>query len=106
MDRPPRTAILYGPLLASSFRDLHTFLFSQSRREHPHLEYIVRPIPPVNENNSERNHLSGYGVSLDLKKTDYLAVDDRQARQTRLCSSLKLQDPHVTSFCSIVGRIG
>lgn len=28
---------------------------------------------------SSRNYLSGYGVALDLKKMDYLALDDRNA---------------------------
>jgi hypothetical protein len=37
----------------------------------------MRHIPPSDRGLSERNILSGYGVSLDLKKMDYLALDDR-----------------------------
>ncbi|KAF8190189.1 hypothetical protein K438DRAFT_2018604 [Mycena galopus ATCC 62051] len=63
--RPPRTAILYAALAPSAqnanpnFRALHSYLFALARRE----------VPPVD----------GYGVSLDLKKMDYLALDDRHA---------------------------
>ncbi|KAJ7809887.1 hypothetical protein B0H14DRAFT_1493534 [Mycena olivaceomarginata] len=79
-DRPPRTAILYAASLSSSdsnFRALHAYLYALSDKPRPHVEYVLRPIPGgQNENN---NFLSGYGVSLDLKKMDYLAVDDRHA---------------------------
>ena len=37
----------------------------------------MRFSPPANRSH-EKTYLSGYGVALDLKKTDYLAVDDRQ----------------------------
>ncbi|KAJ7813688.1 glycosyltransferase family 24 protein [Mycena olivaceomarginata] len=79
-DRPPRTAILYAAALSSpdsNFRALHAYLYALSDKPRPHVEYVLRPVPGgQNENN---NFLSGYGVSLDLKKMDYLAVDDRHA---------------------------
>ncbi|KAH8825012.1 UDP-glucose:glycoprotein glucosyltransferase-domain-containing protein [Flagelloscypha sp. PMI_526] len=81
LERPPRTAILYGPLLSQKFRELHTYLYEAASKEVPYVEYIVRPTPPRHTEDSPRNYLSGYGVSLDLKKTDYLAVDDRNTRQ-------------------------
>jgi UDP-glucose:glycoprotein glucosyltransferase len=40
------------------------------------VQYIFRPIPPKGAAN-EKTYLSGYGVTLDLKKMDYLALDDR-----------------------------
>lgn len=40
-------------------------------------------MPPAGREAAQRNYLSGYGVALDLKKTDYLVVDDRQAAQSR-----------------------
>ncbi|KAJ7342428.1 glycosyltransferase family 24 protein [Mycena albidolilacea] len=79
-DRPPRTAILYAASLDanSNFRALHAYLYALSDKPRPHVEYVLRPVPGAqNENNN--NFLSGYGVSLDLKKMDYLAVDDRHA---------------------------
>ncbi|KAF8164188.1 UDP-glucose:glycoprotein glucosyltransferase-domain-containing protein [Mycena galopus ATCC 62051] len=69
--RPPRTAILYAALSDPNFRALHSYLFALARREVPPVEYVFR--------HAKRNTLSGYGVSLDLKKMDYLALDDRHA---------------------------
>jgi UDP-glucose:glycoprotein glucosyltransferase len=56
----------------------------------PQVEYVVRYIPPATRtdalNGSENgNYLSGYGVALDLKKMDYLAVDDRHGSSGGLC---------------------
>ena len=38
------------------------------------------------------NSLSGYGVSLDLKKTDYLVVDDRTSQMRSRDGSEELTD--------------
>lgn len=50
----------------------------------------------------KKGYLSGYGVALDLKKTDYLAVDDRGRRtdaggKIGLC----LWKPRVTNQCYV-----
>lgn len=74
---PSHTAILYASLESDKFRELHSLLYSASSEKEPKLRYIIRHVPPVNANPS-RNYLSGYGVALDLKKTDYLALDDRR----------------------------
>ena len=80
---PPRTAILYASLSSKNFKDLHNYLFSLANsKPTPQIEYVLRyaPATRVHEGeppNAEGNYLSGYGVALDLKKTDYLAVDDR-----------------------------
>ncbi|KAJ6562664.1 glycosyltransferase family 24 protein [Mycena capillaripes] len=80
LDRPPRTAILYASLNSSNFRALHSYLFALADKQIPAIEYIFRHIPDsANPDPDSRNILSGYGVSLDLKKMDYLAVDDRNA---------------------------
>lgn len=42
---------------------------------------MIRYIPPADPS-SERNYLTGYGVALDLKKMDYLALDDRRSQAT------------------------
>ncbi|CDO68442.1 Glycosyltransferase Family 24 protein [Trametes cinnabarina] len=77
VDTPPRVAILYASLESPNFRDLHSYLYSAACAETPTLSYIFRPVPPVKRNTNIRTYLSGYGVALDLKKMDYLAVDDR-----------------------------
>lgn len=85
--RPPRTAVLYTTIPSpsssagpSSFRALHEVLYSASTKTpEPHVEYVLRHVPPANHATSAgRTYLSGYGVALDLKKTDYLALDDRR----------------------------
>ncbi|KAL6299204.1 glycosyltransferase family 24 protein [Sparassis latifolia] len=76
--RPPRTAIFYASLSSSNFRELHSYLYATSSAPNPHIEYVFRAIPPENRDLSLRTYLSGYGVALDLKKMDYLALDDRR----------------------------
>ncbi|KJA25590.1 glycosyltransferase family 24 protein [Hypholoma sublateritium FD-334 SS-4] len=76
LERPPRTAILYASLTSSNFRELHTYLMKLTNRLDPHVEYVFRHVPPAAPSEA-RNFLSGYGVALDLKKMDYLALDDR-----------------------------
>ncbi|KAI1783713.1 hypothetical protein LXA43DRAFT_1102177 [Ganoderma leucocontextum] len=74
---PPKTAVVYATLDSPNFRHLHSYLYSAAHTRTPHLTYVFRPIPPVLLNWPERAYLSGYGVSLDLKKMGYLAVDDQ-----------------------------
>ena len=81
LQRPPHTAVFYASLTSTNFRELHTCLSSFAKRPVPHVEYVFRHIPPPSHNESERNYLSGYGVALDLKKMEYLAVDDRYTSQ-------------------------
>ncbi|KXN87330.1 UDP-glucose:glycoprotein glucosyltransferase [Leucoagaricus sp. SymC.cos] len=76
LDRPYRTAILYATLDSKNFRELHTYLYAQANKPVPHIEYVLRYVPPQVPREA-KNYLSSYGVALDLKKTDYLAVDDR-----------------------------
>jgi len=49
------------------------------------VQYIFRPIPPKGPV-SEKSYLSGYGVTLDLKKMDYLSLDDRLAHRKSVSS--------------------
>ncbi|KAF9051644.1 glycosyltransferase family 24 protein [Panaeolus papilionaceus] len=78
LERPPRTAIFYGSLTSSKFRELYVYLLKLTNTLDPHVEFVFRHIPPSNPSSS-RNYLSGYGVALDLKKMDYLALDDRNS---------------------------
>lgn len=82
LDGPPRTAILYAAPLSSNFRELHSHLLQLSSGPTPRVQYVFRPIPPKGLVH-EKNYLTGYGVTLDLKKMDYLALDDRVAQGKR-----------------------
>ncbi|KAI0314345.1 UDP-glucose:glycoprotein glucosyltransferase-domain-containing protein [Amylostereum chailletii] len=75
----PRTAILHASLTSSNFRDLHTQLLRLANTKSPKVQYVFRPIPSSSSSGEStvRTQLSGYGVKLDLKKMDYLALDDR-----------------------------
>ncbi|KAF8587209.1 glycosyltransferase family 24 protein [Ramaria rubella] len=74
---PKKTAILYGDTTSNNFRNLHDYIYALSKENPPRLQYIYRHIPP-NDEGAGPSHLSGYGVTLDLKKMDYLALDDRR----------------------------
>ncbi|KAJ7513036.1 glycosyltransferase family 24 protein [Mycena galericulata] len=79
LDSPPRTAIFYASVASPNFRELHSYLYALANKPIPQIQYVFRPIPESPRSDA-RNYLSGYGVSLDLKKMDYLALDDRNAR--------------------------
>ncbi|KAJ7185207.1 UDP-glucose:glycoprotein glucosyltransferase-domain-containing protein [Mycena filopes] len=81
LDRPARTAILHASLDSPNFRELHSHLFALADKPSAAIEYVLRPRPAsgADRDDAPRNFLSGYGVSLDLKKMDYLALDDRNA---------------------------
>lgn len=74
-------AVLYANLTSPNFRELHTELLALSTALPPKLTYIFRYIPPNYDGRITREYLSGYGVGLDLKKTDYLVMDDRFAKR-------------------------
>ena len=76
LDPLPLTAILYASFPSANFRPLHEYLMREAADAK--LEYILRYVSPSLEG-TRGSPLSGYGVALDLKKTDYLAVDDRLA---------------------------
>jgi UDP-glucose:glycoprotein glucosyltransferase len=74
-------AVLYANLTSPNFRELHTELLALSAAFPPKLTYVFRYVPPKREVPITREYLSGYGVGLDLKKTDYLVMDDRLAKR-------------------------
>ncbi|KAF7983169.1 hypothetical protein HWV62_23402 [Athelia sp. TMB] len=76
--KPRHTAILYASLSSANFRDLHTHLYKLSAGPAPRIEYVLRYIPEAGQQKS-KTYLSGWGVTLDLKKMDYLALDDRRS---------------------------
>ena len=66
--------ILYGKIGSKSFKDLHEklkILASQGR-----IQYIFRHF--IQENQSGPLRISGYGVELQIKSSEYKAQDDRK----------------------------
>jgi UDP-glucose:glycoprotein glucosyltransferase len=91
LSSPPRTAILYGTFQSTNFRQLHSHLLRLSSVPSPRVQYVFRPVPP--DVIGEKGYLSGYGVTLDLKKMDYLALDDRRSHSkstSQFCSPFRL----------------
>lgn len=87
---PPRTAILYADLTSPNFLDLHKTLMESAAAFPPKIQYVFRHVPapkvvpPKGESPApvKQQYLTGYGVGLDLKKMDYLALDDRRSRNS------------------------
>ena len=77
LKRPPRTAIFYASVDSKNFRNLHSHLYKLATSTSPRIEYVLRYVAPAERDFEKKATLSGYGVALDLKKTDYLALDDR-----------------------------
>jgi len=84
--------VLYGSPTSPSFQQLFTFLYqlavpkppapkTSSGAVAPHpprLQFILRWKPSKSAiENQEKLVLTGYGAALDIKKSDYLAIDDR-----------------------------
>ncbi|TFY65772.1 hypothetical protein EVG20_g5315 [Dentipellis fragilis] len=80
LETPPRTAIFHASMTSENFRELHAYLMRMSELSPAKVEYVYRPIPSSNAGKS-RVSLSGYGAFLDLKKMDYLALDDRHSHE-------------------------
>ncbi|KAI8146122.1 UDP-glucose:glycoprotein glucosyltransferase-domain-containing protein [Fennellomyces sp. T-0311] len=64
-------------LSSKAFADFHKVL-THAATSRPGLAYIVRFMP---SKECQQLPLTGYGVELALKKTDYLVIDDREATQ-------------------------
>ena len=88
IDLPLYHAVLYANFTSPNFRELHTELLALSTSLPPKLTYVFRYVPPDSDGSITREYLSGYGVGLDLKNTDYLVMDDRFAKRKGVtCSS-------------------
>lgn len=87
LEGPRHTAIHFADPSAPSFHSLHEALLGLE----PNVEYVLRWAHGSAEHGKGQpsSHLSGYGVSLDLKKMDYLVLDDRNHHQ----ASATAQDP-------------
>ena len=70
-------AILYADIEAPEFKEFHQTLTEIS--QHGKISYRVRYREPAQQPR-EFSLLSGYGVELALKKTDYMVMDDRNVQ--------------------------
>ncbi|KAL4819346.1 UDP-glucose:glycoprotein glucosyltransferase-domain-containing protein [Aspergillus spinulosporus] len=73
---PP--AILYADVASPMFKDFHQTLSALAKEGG--ISYRVRYRPPQHWS-SRPLFVSGYGVELALKRTDYIVIDDRDAEQ-------------------------
>ena len=71
-DRP---SVLYGDITSNSFREFHKTI-SKTAKEGK-TSYRVR-YKPMQSITPKPLTVSGYGVELALKRTDYIVIDDRQ----------------------------
>ncbi|KAK0346138.1 killer toxin resistant protein [Friedmanniomyces endolithicus] len=74
-DRP---SVLYADIESKSFRQFHKTMRQTARDGKT--SYRVRYRPAI-ELTNEHLAVSGYGVELALKRTDYIVIDDRQANE-------------------------
>ncbi|XP_054830766.1 UDP-glucose:glycoprotein glucosyltransferase 2 [Eublepharis macularius] len=70
--------ILYAEMGTKDFAMFHKVLSEKAQKEE--IVYVLRHF--VKKPSSEKMYLSGYGVELAVKSTEYKAVDDFQAKAT------------------------
>ncbi|KAK8123745.1 UDP-glucose:Glycoprotein Glucosyltransferase [Apiospora kogelbergensis] len=68
--------ILYADITTSNFGPFHTKLAAMARKGE--ISYRLR-YRTASRNNAEPLPVNGYGVELQLKRTDYIVIDDRKA---------------------------
>ena len=73
------TIFLYADLTHDKFESFHTFLIQLSQKNE--VQYVLRYRTPVTYS-SEPLVLSGYGVELAIKNTEYKVIDDQKLRGT------------------------
>ncbi|KAJ2862638.1 killer toxin resistant protein [Coemansia aciculifera] len=73
-----KLVVLYADPRAEGFIELHEHLVAQA--ENDGITYVLRYRPWISDNPTSKDHslgLSGYGVELALKSTEYKVIDDR-----------------------------
>lgn len=77
-----KTVILYADVLTSVYSQFYAQL-TQFANKHEDFDFVVRWIPSLDDKIHNRFiSLSGYGVELALKNTEYQAVDDRNVKDS------------------------
>ncbi|KAI8056274.1 hypothetical protein BDF22DRAFT_674667 [Syncephalis plumigaleata] len=74
------TIIFYADITSVQFNKVHKFLVELTR--YNPIQYVLRWKPPITTTESEPLRLTGYGVELALKSTEYLVLDDRENNNT------------------------
>ncbi|KAF2487073.1 UDP-glucose:Glyco protein glucosyltransferase-domain-containing protein [Neohortaea acidophila] len=74
-----QASVLYGDINSASFRQFHKTI-SKTAKEGK-TSYRIRYKPSTNQVVKPLT-VSGYGVELALKRTDYIVIDDRETEQT------------------------
>nr|XP_018263998.1 UDP-glucose:glycoprotein glucosyltransferase [Kwoniella dejecticola CBS 10117]OBR86156.1 UDP-glucose:glycoprotein glucosyltransferase [Kwoniella dejecticola CBS 10117] len=70
------TAIVYYTPHSENSANLLNYL-ARHESQYPNFNYVIRYLPPTTFDAAKKTPLSGWGVEMALKKTDYLVVDDR-----------------------------
>lgn len=71
-------AILYADVTSDSFPKFHAHLASSAMSGK--IRYVLRYKAQANSAKLPRQSLAGYGIELNLKRTDYLVIDDRMSK--------------------------
>lgn len=73
------TLVLYGEIGTSSFNKFHQYL--KNKAENQEVDYVMRHF--VLNRSEEKVRLSGYGVELAIKSTEYKAQDDTKVKDDK-----------------------
>ncbi|KAK9504391.1 hypothetical protein O3M35_010731 [Rhynocoris fuscipes] len=92
-DKGP-VVILYGELGTPEFSEFHNYL--KEKAEKRTLRYVLRHW--VKERIPKKLRLSGYGVELQMKSTEYKAQDDTKVEGTQTDESEEEEDEEVEGF--------
>ncbi|KAF7724618.1 hypothetical protein EC973_000862 [Apophysomyces ossiformis] len=85
-----KTVILYTNAFSTLFATFHSNLKSFVTKYG--INYVLRYKPSSDLNDLKPLYLSGYGVELALKNTDYLVIDDRAAEEQHGTSKHKVSN--------------
>jgi UDP-glucose:glycoprotein glucosyltransferase len=83
-------AVLYADIASPIFAEYHQTL--RGLAEEGQIAYRVR-YRPSQDDSSRPLFVSGYGVELTLKRTDYIVIDDRQAEEREDKGNTKAKAP-------------
>ncbi|KAI5693935.1 hypothetical protein M8J75_008163 [Diaphorina citri] len=93
-DNSSLTLILYGELGTPEFAQFHAVLEKYAKRKE--INYIVRHF--VKERQPRKVRLSGYGVELQMKSTEYKATDDAAVQDKTGAESVDEDEQEVEGF--------
>ncbi|KAJ3135593.1 hypothetical protein HK100_002475 [Physocladia obscura] len=86
-----QNAILYGDITSPKFLAFHEALIKLADADL--ISYVFRYKPPsLGSSQKQQHYLSGYGVELAIKTSEYKVIDDRSTAQGNTETNLKDQD--------------